>query len=42
MEDYLKLLDLTDHSLGIYHFIIEESAHDKLFGLDILGFIFPV
>ena len=30
MEDYLKFLDLTNHSLGIYHFIIEESAHNEL------------
>ena len=42
MENYLKFLDLIDHGLGIYHFIIEESAHNKLLGPDILGFIFLV
>ena len=42
MEDYLKFLDFNDHSLGIYHFVIEETTHDKLLGPNILGFIFPV
>ena len=42
MEDYLKFLDLTDHGLGIYHFIIEELVQDKLLSPSILGFIFPV
>ena len=42
MEDYLKLLGLTDHSLEIYHFVTKETTHDKLLGPSILGFIFPV
>ena len=42
MEDYLKFLDLTDHSLGIYHFLIEEMAHYKLLCPSILAFIFMV
>ena len=33
----MKLLDLTDHDLGIYHFVIEKIAHDKLLGPNILG-----
>ena len=42
MEDYLKLLDLIDHGLRIYHFVIEEPTDDKLFGPSILDFIFRV
>ena len=42
MEDYLQFLDLIDHSLGIYHFLIEEMAHEKLLGPNILGYIFPI
>ena len=42
MENYLKFLDLTNHSLGIYHFVIEETTNDKLLGPNILDFIFPV
>ena len=42
MEDYLKFFDLTDHGLGIYHFVIEETTHDKLLGPIILDFIFPI
>ena len=42
MEDYLKFLNLIDHGLGIYYFIIEESTHKKLFGPNILAFIYLI
>ena len=41
MKDYLKFLDLTNHNLEIYHFVIKKTIYDKLVLQSPLYMVFP-
>ena len=39
MQDKLELLHLIDHSLVVYHLVLQKSSYDELLGTDILSVI---